>query len=143
MISLDISILYQMVLFLVLWLILKKIFFRPYLELLEEREQKTSGARHDSEDLEQEGARLKSEYEERIARARGAGTAAKEAIVQEARKEREGLLQQARAEAARVLDSARRDVQVQLERERELAATEVAGLAQDMVGKVLGRRVVG
>ena len=40
MISLDISILYQIILFVVLWLILKKILFQPYLRLLEERERK-------------------------------------------------------------------------------------------------------
>ncbi len=143
MISLDISILYQIVLFVVIWLVLSKVLFRPYLDLLEERERKTTGARHDSDELEHEGSRLKAEYEEKIAQAQNAGTAAKDNIVQVARQERERLLQQARAEAASILDSARRDVQVQLERERELAAAEVAAVAQDMVSKVLGRRIAG
>jgi F0F1-type ATP synthase membrane subunit b/b' len=51
MISLDISIVYQIILFVILWLILSKIFFRPYLHLLEERERRTTGAEHDSADL--------------------------------------------------------------------------------------------
>jgi F-type H+-transporting ATPase subunit b len=141
MISLDISILYQIVIFLVLWLILSKVLFRPYLDLLEERERKTTGTRHDTGQLEHEGARLKAEYEEEITQARRAGITAKDAIIQEGRQERERLLQQAREEAARTLESVRRDVHSQLERERELAAAEVAGVAQDMVSKVLGRRV--
>ena len=141
MISLDISILYQIVIFLVLWLILSKVLFRPYLNLLEERERKTSGARHDTGELEQAGARLKAEYEGKISQARSAGTAAKDAIIQEGRQERERLLQQAREEAARALESVRREVQSQLERERELAAAEVAGVAQDMASKLLGRKV--
>ena len=141
MISLDISILYQIVIFLVLWLTLSKVLFRPYLDLLEERERKTTGTRHDTSQLEHEGARLKAEYEEKITQARRAGIAAKDAIIQEGRQERERLLQQAREEAARTLESARHDVQSQLERERELAASEVAGVAQDMVSKILGRRV--
>ena len=141
MISLDISVLYQIVIFLVLWLILSKVLFRPYMNLLDERERRTTGARHESSDLEQEGGRLKAEYDEKIAQARAAGTAAKDAIVQEGRHEREKLLQQAREEAAHILESARQEVQSELARERELLAAEVAYVAQDMVSKVLGRRV--
>jgi F-type H+-transporting ATPase subunit b len=141
MIALDISVLYQIVIFLVVWLILSKVLFHPYLNLLDERERRTTGARHDSSDLEHEGAQLKAEYEERIAQARATGIAAKDAIVQESRQEREILLQQAREEAARTLESARREIQSQLERERELLAAEVAEVAGDMVSKVLGRRV--
>jgi F-type H+-transporting ATPase subunit b len=141
MISLDISILYQIVIFVVLWLLLSKVLFRPYLGLLDERERKTIGTRHDTGQLEHEGARLRAEYEEKITQARRAGIAAKDAIIRDGRQEREGLLQQAREEAARTLESMRSDVQGQLERERELAALEVAGVAQDMVSKVLGRRV--
>ena len=143
MISLDISILYQIVLFVVVWLVLSKVLFRPYLDLLEERERETTGASHQSVELEHEANRLKAEYEEKIHRARGVGAAAKDRVVQAARQESERLLQQARAEAASILDSARRDVQVQLERERDLGAAEVAAVAQDMVSKVLGRRVAG
>ena len=141
MISLDISIFYQIVIFVVLWLLLSKVLFRPYLGLLDERERKTIGTRHDTGQLEHEGARLKAEYEEKITQARRAGIAARDAIIREGRQEREGLLQQAREEGARTLESMRRDVQGQLERERELAAAEVVGVAQDMVSKVLGRRV--
>ena len=140
MISLDISVLYQIIIFVLLWLILSRVLFRPYLDLLDERERRTAGARHDSSELEREGARLKAEYEEKIAQARAAGTAVKDAIVQQGRHERETLLQQARAEAALTLESARREVQRQLARERGLLATEVAEVARDMVAKVLGRR---
>jgi F-type H+-transporting ATPase subunit b len=141
MISLDISILYQIIIFLVLWLILNKVLFQPYLALLEERERRTGGAQHDASELEHQGARLKSEYEERISQARGVGIAARDALIQEARQERERLLQGAREQAALKLESARREVQSQLERERGLLAAEVAVLAQDMASKVLARRV--
>ena len=40
MIHLDFSIVYQMILFLILWVILNKILFHPYLHLLNERELK-------------------------------------------------------------------------------------------------------
>ena len=83
MISLDYSVVYQIVLFLGLSVILNKVLFRPYLNLLEERERKTTGAQHDSTDLEREGARLRAQYEEKIAQAQAAGYATKEVIVKE------------------------------------------------------------
>jgi F-type H+-transporting ATPase subunit b len=141
MISLDISVLYQIIIFVLVWLALSKLLFRPYLNLLDERERRTTGAQHDSGDLEQQGAQLQAEYEEKIAQARAAGTAAKDAIVEEGRRERESQLQQARAEAARTLETARHEVQNQLERERQLLAAQVTEVAQDMVSKILGRRV--
>ena len=99
MISLDYSVVYQIFLFVILWLILSKLLFRPYLDLLEERERKTIGTQHDSTDLEHEGARLRMQYEEKIAQAQAAGYTDKEAILQEARQQREKVLNQAREEA--------------------------------------------
>ena len=141
MISLDISILYQIILFVALWLILNKILFQPYLRLLEERERRTIGAEHDSADLEHEGARLRAQYEEKIAQAQSAAYAAKDAILQEARQQREKILGEARAAAASKLEQARREISLALEKEKALAAAEAATVAGEMVSKVLGRKV--
>ena len=142
MISLDISILYQIVLFIILWLILNRILFKPYLKLLDAREQRTTGAQHDSSDLEHEGARLRVQYEEKIVQARTAGYAAKEAILQTGRLEREKILAEAREQAAQTLERARREIASALEQERRIAAAEAAALAADMASKALGRKVV-
>ena len=141
MISLDFSVVYQILLFLVFWAILSKILFRPYLGVLEERERNISGARHETGDLEQEGERLRAQYEEKIAQAEAAGNVLKEAILQEARQQREKILSQAREEATSALQNVRREVQTQLEIERQRAAAQVTGLAHDMVSKILGRSV--
>jgi F-type H+-transporting ATPase subunit b len=141
MIHLDISIAYQIVLFLVLWVVLNKVLFKPYLHLLAEREGKTTGAAHDSDALEREALRLKADYEGKIARAQAAGYAAKDAIVQNGRQQREKILSQARDEATGMLERARNDVATAMAQERRLAVAEVATVASDMVNKVLGRRV--
>jgi F-type H+-transporting ATPase subunit b len=141
MIALDSSVVWQILLFLVLWLIVSKVLFRPYMALLEEREQKTTGADDNSYSLEHEAERLRAQYEQGIANAAAAGQVSKEAIVQEARQHREALLSEAREEAARILDRVRLDIQSQLARERELALREANAVAHDMVWKILGRRV--
>jgi F-type H+-transporting ATPase subunit b len=141
MISLDYSVVYQIILFVVLWVVLSKILFRPYLRLLEERERKTTGAQHDSLDLEREGARLRAQYEQKIAQAQAAGYATKEAILQEARRERERILTEARDEAMKRLQGVRLEVESQMQKERQHAATEAGIVAQEMVNKILGRKV--
>jgi len=141
MISLDYSVVYQIVLFLGLSVILNKVLFRPYLNLLEERERKTTGAQHDSTDLEREGARLRAQYEEKIAQAQAAGYATKEVIVQEARQQREKLLTQARDEATSMLAAVRQEVETQLQKEQQLIAAEVKTVAREMASKILGRNV--
>jgi F-type H+-transporting ATPase subunit b len=141
MIALDSSVVWQILLFLVLWLIVSKVLFRPYMALLEEREQKTTGADDNSYSLEHEAERLRAQYEQGIANAVAVGQGSKEAIVQEARQQREALLSEAREEAARIVDRVRLDIQSQLTRERELTLREADAVARDMVGKILGRRV--
>ena len=141
MISLDISILYQVVLFVISWLFLKKILFQPYLKLLEERERKTTGAQHDSTDLEREGARLRAQYEEKIAQAQAAAQAAKEEILQSGRLEREKILGEARAEAAQILERVRQEIAAAVGEERRRAAAEASALAAEMASTALGRKV--
>jgi F-type H+-transporting ATPase subunit b len=141
MISLDISILYQVILFVVLWLILNKVLFQPYLQLLDERERRTTGAQHDSSDLEHEGARLRAQYEEKIAAAQSAAYADKERVLQSARTEREKILSDARAQAAGSLERARREIASAVAAEKDVAAAEAAAIAAEIASKVLGRNV--
>lgn len=141
MITIDISVVWQIVLFLGLWLIVSKVLFRPYMALLEEREQKTTGADDSAYQLEHEAERLRAQYEEAITNAAATGNATKEAIVQQARQQREELLSSAREEAAGILERVRQEVQSQLSQERELTIREADAVAHDMVSKILGRRV--
>lgn len=141
MISLDISILYQVILFVFLWLVLNKIFFQPYLKLLSEREQKTTGAQHDSSDLEHQAAALRAQYEEKIAQARSTAAAERERTLQNAREQREKILGRARQEAEQHLTRVRQEIAAALESERRLAAAEAAAIGAEIASKVLGRKV--
>jgi F-type H+-transporting ATPase subunit b len=141
MISLDISILYQVILFVILGLLLNKILFQPYLRLLDEREQKTTGAQHDSTELEHEGARLRTQYEEKVAQAHATAAIEREGILRVTREEREKILGQARQEAEQHLTRVRQEIAAALEVDRRLAATEAATIAAEIASKVIGRKV--
>ena len=141
MIAINISVLWQILLFLGLWLIVSKLLFRPYMAVLEQREQKTTGADDSAYHLEHEAERLRAQYEEAISNAKAAGNASKETIIQQARRQREALLSSAREEAAGILERVRQEVQSQLAQEHELTLREADVVAQDMASKILGRRV--
>jgi F-type H+-transporting ATPase subunit b len=141
MISLDISILYQAILFVILWLILNKVLFQPYLKLLDERERRTTGAQHDSTELEHEGARLRAQYEEKVAQAQSLAAGERERLLQAARQEREKILAQARQEAEQILTRRRQEIATALDAERRLAAAEAATIGAEIASKVLGRKV--
>jgi F-type H+-transporting ATPase subunit b len=141
MISVDISIVYQILLFLIFWAILSKILFRPYLGVLEERERSTSGTLREAVDLEHEGERLRAQYEEKIAQAEAAGNVVRDAILQDARQQREKILSRVREEAATTLQSVRQEVQSQLAIERQRAAAQITALGQDIASKIIGRTV--
>src|SRR5215813_5169131 len=122
----DFTLVYQIILFLILWAILSKLVFRPYLALLEERERRTAGVARETADLELEANRLKMAYEEQVAKAQAAGNAAKEAILSDARQQREELLGRAREEASSALEQVREEVRKQLESEKRIAVAEAA-----------------
>jgi F-type H+-transporting ATPase subunit b len=141
MIALDYTVVIQVVSFLLLWFLLAKLLFRPFLGLLEERERRTEGVKAETASLMEEGERLRLEYESKITRVRDEARALKETILHEAFEARDRLLAQAREEAARLLERARQEVQRQMQQERELAAREAEAIARQMTEKILRRSV--
>ncbi|MGH7829798.1 MAG: ATP synthase F0 subunit B [Candidatus Binatia bacterium] len=141
MIALDYTIIVQIVSFLLLWFFLSRLLFRPFLRLLEEREQRTEGARAEAALLREEAERLRAEYEEQVMRAKDEGASIKEALRHEAAKARERLLGEARETASRRLEAMRAEMQRELQRGRELGAREADAVGAQMVEKILGRKV--
>jgi F-type H+-transporting ATPase subunit b len=141
MIDFVYTVLVQIVAFLALWFLLSKILFKPFIALLEERENRTEGLKAAAALLVAEGERLRAEYESAIAKANEEGAAVKEIILQEARQTRERLLAESRAQAAERMTAVREDIKKEMAKGRELALQEAAVIARQMAEKVLGRMV--
>lgn len=141
MIALDYSVIVQIVAFLVLWFLLSKLLFGPFLGLVEERERRTDGARAEAARLAAEGERLRAEYERAIEAAKEEGRRLREELLEEGRRAQERLVAESREAAAQMLESVRDEMQRAMRREREAAAEEAAAIARQMAEKILGRRV--
>lgn len=136
-----VQVLFQIVVLLLLWAILSKLLFKPFLALVEEREKRTEGLKAAAAALTAEAERLRADYETAIRQASEEGAAAKETLLDEARRTREQLLAQARAEAAERLTAVRQEIQKEMQQGRAQALQEAAAIARQMAEKVLGRKI--
>jgi F-type H+-transporting ATPase subunit b len=141
MIDFVYTVLVQIVAFLALWFLLSKILFKPFIALLEERENRTEGLKAAAALLVAEGERLRAEYESAIAKANEEGAAVKEIILQEARQTRERLLAESRAQAAERMTAVREDIKKEMAKGRALALQEAAVIARQMAEKILERKI--
>jgi F-type H+-transporting ATPase subunit b len=141
MISLDYSVILQILFFLLFWFLMDRIIFKPFLGLLDERERRTEGAKAETAALIEDAERLRAEYESGTAKAQEEAEAVKEAILVDARRSREQLLAQAREEAGKMMERSRGEIRIELQKARELVLREAEAIARQMTEKILGRRL--
>lgn len=141
MISVDYSLLVQIVLFLILWSILRRVLFGPVGRLMAERERRTDGAHAEASSMTEEGKELQAQYDAAITKARAEGEAIKSEIREEAQRARNVILSHGRDAATEKIQEIREEVQKELEAARRVAATNAEALAQEMAEKVLGRKL--
>lgn len=141
MISVDVSLVVQIVLFLILWSILRRVLFGPVGRLMAERERRTEGAHAEARALSDEGKALQEQYDAAIARARAEGEAIKGEIREEAVRARNVILSQGRDAATQKIQEIREEVRKEMDAARAVASTNAEALAQEMAEKVLGRKL--
>lgn len=141
MISLDYTLFIQIGLFLLLWFLLSRFVFHPFLRMLETREQKTEGIRSEAQSLAEEAERVKATYEQEIRKAIEEGNAIKDSIRHGALQARENLLAQAREETSRFLQTVRDEIEQAMQEGRQAAVIEAEGIATLMAEKILTRNI--
>ena len=123
----------------VVFLVLKKFLWKPVMNMITDRQKEIDDLYADAGKDRREAAELRSSYEEQIAQAQQTGDRiVKEAVTRGQRREEE-ILRQANAEA----DAIRRKAQEDIERDKKKAVDdakgEIADLALDIAGKVVGQ----
>ena len=129
--------------FLVFWFIFSRLFFRPFLNLLSEREERFRSLNDRTEQLLKEARAADEAREQRL-----------NAIRREALEHRDSERRRVEAEAAQLLETAKADARASLDAARtriegELKAAEhdleqmAHSLAGELAERVLGRRLNG
>jgi F-type H+-transporting ATPase subunit b len=129
--------------FLVFWFIFSRLFFRPFLNLLSEREKRFRSLSDRTEQLLKEARSADEAREQRLTATRRQALESRDAERRKAESDAAQMLEAAKSDARAVLDSTRTRIEGELRAaEREL---EEMGrtLASELAERVLGRPLNG
>ena len=137
----DSTFVVQMLVFAVLFVVLRRWWFEPVLRVMEERRRRSEGAIAEARAIEAEVVRLRAEHEAALAETRA-----------RVEQELDGMLRRAEGEQARIVDEATQEAQRALADVRgrlaeELAAArkrldaQVQDISRDVARMILGRAV--
>ena len=140
MIDINLTIVIQVVQFLLLLFILNRFLFRPTINLIEEREQKITTWKEETKNFhESMQARLQS-YESQIVEAKVDAQAQQELVTEELQKEEDKKLEAVSEEAVRIVVSTREKLQEETELLRGQLREQAEEMSQLVAEKVLGRK---
>jgi len=138
-IDIDATLALQALLFVLCFLVLRGLVFKPLLRVIDERRRQTQGLRDEAQQLEVDAeARLKK-LNRAVAATKADTAVERERLRLESKQREHEILQAAKDEATRVAEAARRTVAAKrAEAERE-ADAEARGLATAIAGRLAGR----
>jgi F-type H+-transporting ATPase subunit b len=141
MIEINLTIVIQVLQFLILIFILNRLLFKPISQVMTERKEKISAWEERTQKL-QESAREKLEtYENQLREERAQAQERQEQLTKELKKKEEENLQTVSAEAAGLVASAQQALVKETERLRLELRHQAVELSQILAEKVLGRKV--
>lgn len=141
LIDIDHTVWIQLVLFFIVAFIGSRLLYRPYLRMRDERAAGIEGARDEAARLSTEADARLAHYEREIAAARGRAQDERRVMRTEAATRQRDATERARAEATRAFDEARSRVERETNAARQLLMPRASQVAQEIAGKLLGRKV--
>lgn len=137
LISLDRSLIVQVVNFVVLLVILTKLLYRPFLAKMEERTEAIRKSLEEAQAARAEAARQQEENEGRLRAAHAEAAAIRTQALKDAAEEQRRLVDAARAESQRLVDTAKAQLEADVRRAREELRRDVADLATAVAEKLI------
>lgn len=141
MINLDKTLIIQMINFLILLLILNRLFYKPILGILEKRKNHIRQSEETVEELETRASEQWEAYERQLQEAKIEANLERERIKGEGLETQKKLLEEVRADASRATEDARKRIEEETSKARDLLRDQVKGVASEMAEKILGRRL--
>ena len=135
-IGLDITLLFQIVQFLIIVFIVNKLIVKPIHSTYSRRDDKIAalGAKMQANLNEIEGKKL--EYEAKLQAVRGEITESHNQLKAEASARAQAIIDKAKAESQAVIDAKRTEIEKEITQARENLTQEITGLSQQIVTAV-------
>jgi len=142
LISLDYSVLVQMGLLFILFLLLQRLLFKPALETIRLREERTIGSRKQADELRAEAEESLERYESALRDAKRDAVAVRRELREEGAAKRDEALDAARADSSKLLDESRADLEAATVEARAQVDAAADALSGQIVARLLGRAAV-
>ena len=140
MIDINLTIVIQVVQFLLLLFVLNRFLFRPTINLIEEREQKITTWKEETKNFHESMQERLQSYENQILEAKAQAQEQQELVTVELQKEEDKKLEAVSEEAVRTVASTREKMQEETELLRGQLREQAEEMSQLVAEKVLGRK---
>jgi F-type H+-transporting ATPase subunit b len=140
MIDINLTIVIQVVQFLLLLFILNRFLFRPTINLIEEREQKITTWKEETKNFHESMQERLQSYENQILEAKAQAQEQQELVTVELQKEEDKKLDAVSEEAVRIVASTQEKLQQETELLRGQLREQAEEMSQLVAEKVLGRK---
>ena len=141
MIDINITLLIQLVNFIVLLIVLNFILFKPIRQVMQEREQGISSALGDARNASDRMQSILDQYNASLADAKQKAATLYNTVYQQGLDAQRDMIAAERAKAGEMLDKARTEIAAATATARGELKTEAEKLSQDITSKLLGRAV--
>ena len=122
-----------------LFFVLKKLLWGPIMKMIKDRQQEIDDMYAEADQAKSEASALRTEYEEKLVLAAQTSERIVKEAVERGQHREEDIIRQANAEADAILQKAQADIAQEKKKALNDAKNEIAGLAMDIAGKVVGR----
>jgi F-type H+-transporting ATPase subunit b len=139
LISIDKSLIVQVINFLILLVILQRLLYKPFLAKMQERTATIEKALEEAKAARAEAARQQEQNETRLRAAYAEAAAVREAALKEAGEEARKHIAAAQAQARKMVEDAKSQLDAEVRRAREELRREVGDLAVAVAEKLVHR----
>ena len=126
---------------LILFLILKKLLFKPLKNMIDSRQKEIDDMYEDAERSKSDAANIKTEYEKRLENANVESEEILKGAMRRAKLREEEILREANEKAARTMERAYEQVELEKKRAINVVKDEVAEMALGIASAVIERDV--
>jgi F-type H+-transporting ATPase subunit b len=125
--------------FIALFFVLKKFLWGPVMQMIADRQKEIDDLYADAGEAKEHAQQLCAAYEEKLAQAQQTGDRIVKDAVSRGQRREEEILRQANEEADAIRRKAQDDIARDKKKAVDEAKNEIAGLALDIAGKVVGQ----
>ncbi len=141
LVDIDATIAIQLGIFLLMFLLLRQLLFKPVIRLIEARREATVGMQASAKEFDTETEKLVSDVDAKISEVTASATSERDKMMETARQKERELLSKAREDAENVLEEAKKHTAEQAEQAKQALRQEVEILTSSVASTVLGRQI--